>query len=219
MTPTIPSWIRDYRCPNGRFRNIYEYMPDETRLYGTESLFGDWDGEVLLLAQDFCCTEDVERWIEEGHERVYAHNPSMITNKSLELYTSGFDCGILYGSALGGMLKVGKSNSGLSGWSQMSQHLCRVLHFTISNMPNLYAIVCLGSVAWDLSHKAFGAQCNQLTNALRYHCPSNLNGIRVYAMPHPSRASAVMGSKQQLQDRWAWLHRELIGTSGMHDAA
>ena len=219
MTPTIPDWIRDFRCPNGRFRNIYEYAPDETRLYGTESLFGDWDGELLLLAQDFCCTDDVEQRLDEGRGLVYAHSPAMITNRSLEVYTDGFDCGILYGSALAGMLRVGDSNSGLPGWTHMSDHLCEVLRFTLDHMPNVSAIACLGSVAWDLCHRAFGAECNPLSNALCYHCPSNLDGMRVYAMPHPSRTSAVLGSKEQVQERWDWLRTDLLGTTHTHAAA
>ncbi|MFG0313443.1 MAG: hypothetical protein ACF8LL_04570, partial [Phycisphaerales bacterium] len=172
-----------------------------------------------LLAQDFCCTDDIEQWMDEGRGRVYAHNPSMITNRSLERYTSGIDCGILYGSALAGMLKVGDSNSGLPGWSHMSDHLCEVLRFTLDHMPNVSAVACLGSVAWDLCHRAFGAECNQLSNALCYHCPSNLDGLRVYAMPHPSRTSAVLGGKEQAQERWDWLRTDLLGTAHSHAAA
>lgn len=213
MTPPIPDWIRDFRCPKGRFRNIYEYVPDEPRLYGTESLFGNWEGELLLLAQDFACTDDVERWIDEGRENVYAHNPAMITNRSLELSTRGMDCGILYGSALAGMLKVGSSNSGLPGWSHMSDHLCLILKFALQNMSNVNAIACLGSEAWKLCHRTFDKQTIPLTHALKYQCPSIMNGLRVYAMPHPSRASSVLGSKDKVDARWNWLHEDLLGKS------
>ena len=217
MTPEIPDWIRDYRCPKGRFRNIYEYCPDETRLYGTESLFGDWDGELLLFAQDFCCTNMIEGWINDKRDRVYAHNPAMITNRSLELYTQGIDCGMVYGSALAGMIKVGDSNSSLPAWSLMRSHLCRVLRFTIENMPNLTGIACLGSVAWELCHEAFDEQPQKLTDALHYHCPSRLDGLRVYAMPHPGRTST--GSKESTQERWDWLRTDLLGKESALAAA
>lgn len=219
MTPTIPDWIRDYRCPSGRFRNIYEYVPDETRLYGTESMFGDWDGELLILDQDFCCSDDIERWIDEGRDRVFAHAPELITNRSLELHTRGIDCGVVYGSALAGMIKVGDSGSGLPGWSHMRSHLCDVLRFTIEHMPNLNAIACMGSVAWELCHDAFDAECLPISNAMMYHCPSKLDGLRVYAMPHPARGSAAIGSKESAQERWEWLRTDLLGTDSVHAAA
>ncbi len=219
MTPEIPDWIRDYRCPNGRFRNIYEYDPEETRLYGTESLFGDWDGELLVLGQNFSCTDTIEQGIDDGRYRVYAHNPAMITNRSLELYTRGIDCGVVYGSALAGMIKVGDSNSLLPAWSHMRSHLCRVLRFTIENMHNLTGIACLGSVAWELCHDAFEERCQKLTDALYYHCPSRLDGLRVYAMPHPTRANASLNNKESVQERWDWLRTDLLGKESALAAA
>ncbi|MFG0300058.1 MAG: hypothetical protein ACF8K1_10715 [Phycisphaerales bacterium JB047] len=218
MTPPIPDWIRSYRCPKGRFRNIYEYAPEESRLYGTESMFGDWDGELLLLGQDFCCTDDVEQWINQGRERVFAHNPTMITNRSLELHTRGFGCGMLYGSALAGMLKIGGSNSGLPGWSHMRGHLSEVLRFTIEHMSNLSAIACMGSAAWDLCHHADEREHIPLSHALKYRCPSRFDGLPVYAMPHPARARSVLGSKERVQERWDWMRTDLLGSSS-HNAA
>jgi hypothetical protein len=62
-TPDLPSWIRGFTDPS--CTNVYELLPDERKLYGTESLvgrdgrveptwrYGHWeDAELLLLAQD-----------------------------------------------------------------------------------------------------------------------------------------------------------------------
>jgi hypothetical protein len=51
MTPQLPEWVRSYRLAG--YRNIYELVPLETRLYGTESLYGDWNGDLRLL-QGLC---------------------------------------------------------------------------------------------------------------------------------------------------------------------
>jgi hypothetical protein len=58
MTLEIPESIRSFK--HRHYTNIYELYPNERRLYGTESLFGDWDGELLLLAKDFAPARLIE---------------------------------------------------------------------------------------------------------------------------------------------------------------
>ena len=65
-TPPIPNWIKALRVPG--YRNIYEYELGQQNLHGTEMLFGDWSGELLLLAKDFAPSEYVEN-------RIRAHDP------------------------------------------------------------------------------------------------------------------------------------------------
>ncbi len=60
-TPILPDWVRSFKDASGQYTNIYERCPDETRLYGTESLFADWDGQVLLLAKDFAPDDLIRR--------------------------------------------------------------------------------------------------------------------------------------------------------------
>jgi len=43
--------LRDFR--HDAYVNIYEVCPDEPRIFGTESIYGSWDAEILLLAKDF----------------------------------------------------------------------------------------------------------------------------------------------------------------------
>jgi hypothetical protein len=64
-TPELPPEIRRFNDPNKTCTNVYEILPNETKLYGTESLmdksgvpepswkYGYWkSAELLLLAQD-----------------------------------------------------------------------------------------------------------------------------------------------------------------------
>jgi len=37
--PIIPNWIRDFRCPG--WTNVFQLVPNNKHLYGTETLFGD----------------------------------------------------------------------------------------------------------------------------------------------------------------------------------
>ena len=49
-TPKIPRWICDFTHPG--YTNVLSFLPRCPRLYATETLFGDWDASVLLLAKD-----------------------------------------------------------------------------------------------------------------------------------------------------------------------
>jgi len=93
------------------------------------------------------------------------------------------------------------------------------IRYLQKRMPNLNAIACMGSVAWELCHDAFDAECLPISNAMMYHCPSKLDGLRVYAMPHPARGNSAIGSKESAQDRWEWLRTDLLGTDSVHAAA
>ena len=50
-TPELPHWIRHAEV--GGYLAAHQLDPTETRLYGTEGLYGDWDATTLLLAKDF----------------------------------------------------------------------------------------------------------------------------------------------------------------------
>src|SRR5205807_10191672 len=63
-TPELPPCIRNFTDPEKKCTNIYELLPNETKLYGTESLvdengvlepswrYGYWKtAELFLLAQ------------------------------------------------------------------------------------------------------------------------------------------------------------------------
>lgn len=156
MTPPIPASIKEARVQG--YVSIYEILPNETRLYGTESLFGDWNGEVLVLAQDFAPVRYVQERIAKGCEDPYSHNPKMQTNQRLIRSVAGIrrspeaaTCGILYGSALASLCKENESvRSTLTNQSKASHFGQDALRFTIANMPNLRVIMCLGTLASEM---------------------------------------------------------------------
>ena len=134
------------------YTNIYELLPDEPAVYGTETLYGDWAGALLVLAQDFTTDANMRGRIAAGDPTPYHHTPTLDTNLRLAqlISGSGYTGGVLYGSALAGLLKH-QQNRGdkLTNQRAARQYGGRVLRFVIDNMPNLAAVACLGSVAWD----------------------------------------------------------------------
>lgn len=54
--PNTPDWIKQIRVP--LYQNIYELfekfeLGEPKRQFGTETLCGDWKGDILIVAQDF----------------------------------------------------------------------------------------------------------------------------------------------------------------------
>jgi hypothetical protein len=193
QTPVIPAEIKGFKTQE--YTNIYELVPGETRLYGTESLYGDWSGELLLLAKDFACSQYVQKLQDNGDPRPYSHNPKAPTNKNLIEYLSEFKCGMLYGSALVGLLRNDGKKSGtlpeFKKGSKVRQYACDVLRcFTIENMPNLRAIACLGDVAWDCAldsfEKPFEKPRVSFKQAREERVPIPVEQISLFALYHPA---------------------------------
>ncbi len=154
MTPPLPESITGFRLDG--YTNVYELCPGETRLYGTEDLFGDWNGRVLLVAKDFACSSLIRDRIDAGDPRPYRHEPKLVTNRRLlklaaPLRTgeSPETCGLLYGSALASLCRDDDKMSGtLPNRTEAMRFGEHTLAFTIGHMPNLQAIVCMGDEAW-----------------------------------------------------------------------
>lgn len=85
-TPPLPPWIRDARVDG--YLTAHALLPDETRVYGTESLYGDWDAPVLLLAKDFAPSKILHERLASGETRPYRHEPGLRTNVRLERLTT-----------------------------------------------------------------------------------------------------------------------------------
>src|SRR4051794_23637894 len=49
-TPPIPKQFRQFAIDG--YTNVFCILPSCPRFYATETLFGDWDAPVLLLAKD-----------------------------------------------------------------------------------------------------------------------------------------------------------------------
>lgn len=152
-TPTLPAWITGAHVDG--YVNAHQVLPGETRLYGTESLYGDWNGRVLLLAKDFAPSKVLWTRLAKGDARPYRHEPGLRTNVRLERMAgrlrSGGEaetCGLLYGSALANLLRDDETWSGtLPNRRAAMAYGVEVLRFTRASMPNLDTIVCMGGAA------------------------------------------------------------------------
>lgn len=155
-TPPIPAEIRNLKVDG--YTNVYQLVPHATRLFGTESLYGDWQSSVFLVAQDFANARFIQKRIEAKHHDPYSHDCKLRTNRNLCRFASEVvKYGALYGSALGPMLKDTDSMStSLPNRKTALEAASTILHFTIKNMPNLRTIVCMGGVAYSsIQHTYF----------------------------------------------------------------
>ena len=202
QTPPIPDWIRGYRHP--AYTNVYELIPDEPRLYGTESLYGNWDAPLLLLAKDFAPRSLVEDRIAAGDPRPYRHEPRMRTNKNLVQLVSRLGSNLLYGSAAASLLRNdGRVSGTLPRWSEVRTFAEQSLRFTLENMPNVRGIACLGEVAWRCAGSTLGIAMPRWRHAMETRSPATANGLLLYAHAHPAFVYRHRGWTEAVED---WHH-------------
>lgn len=203
------------------YTNVYTLIPDESRLYGTEDLYGDWDGRALLLAKDFACSDVIHERIRGGDPRPYRHEPKLRTNKMLrrraDMLAKGDNpetCGLLYGSALACLLRNdGKMSGALPNRKEAIVFGERVLGFVLEQMPRLRSIVCLGDESWRCAMGALGATgcwagCRDSGQTI------SANGVTVIGAFHP--AARISGEKAGRP--WDVV-RKVLGSQGLADAA
>src|SRR5262245_60027688 len=158
-TPPIPDWIRSFS--HSGYINVYslDRLKKERKLFCTETLFGDWDGLILLLAKDAAPAHVLKRRIEPGDADPWRHGVrgrdpmGYLTNERVTKIGQLLEGSKLYGSALAHMLKESEETSGsLANINSgpLHDHLKRVLQFVVESMRNLQAIVCLGNEAHGL---------------------------------------------------------------------
>jgi hypothetical protein len=222
-TPPIPDWIRSFRAKS--YTNIYQLQPDETRLYGTESLYGDWDAQLLLLAKDFAPSRLIHKRIDAGEARPYHHTdwikepcaPGAATNRNLHHLAHQIAVPKLYGSALAGLLRDdGKVSGSLADMTELGQFISEVLNFTIRHMPNLRAIACLGADAWSCATAALGCPDADWRQHREARQPLTVNGTVLFALAHPSR---MPGGKTKVQSDWDAMARAIDGATNAASAA
>jgi len=108
--PTVPEWTRKFSYPG--WTNAFHLLPTNNRLYGTETLFGDWNSQVLLLLKDCGPTGELKLGITDPHEtnpwrhaqRELGDKGGCRTNEGLVEFASILPGGKLYGSATANML-------------------------------------------------------------------------------------------------------------------
>jgi hypothetical protein len=197
-TPEIPAWIRDLGYPG--YHNIFELGLGNRNLYGTETLCGDWGGDLLIVAKDFAPFAEVRALAQDPsipRDKVYRHNngdgrytTGLRTNRRLVdlLNRCGYpatlsgggnlECGCLYVSACFLLKDSSEPSSSLPDWRhgrRVYDDAGRVIQFVVAHMPRLKAIACLGNDAYDLVQHLQGK--------------STLGEVRAVKHLHPSRGA------------------------------
>jgi hypothetical protein len=211
MALSIPNDLREYELPG--YMNALRRLPTETRLFGTESLYGDWDGTVLLLAKDFAPSKLLLEREAAGDPRPYRHDPTFLTNRRLErlvdrIVEPGANpdrCGILYGSALGCMMREdGRRSGSLPNQVEAMQFAEKVVSFTLDQMRNVRAVVCLGEVAWTATMRALKCDHHWAT-CVRRGDPIRIDRLSIHATFHP----AARFSNAQMRAPWKAVYEQV----------
>ncbi|MFN0009329.1 MAG: hypothetical protein ACKVXR_15605 [Planctomycetota bacterium] len=205
-TPPIPDWIQQARVPG--FVTAHQVCQHETRLYGTESLFGDWDAEILLLAKDWGPSCILHERMESGDQRPWHHamkpdgSPARIAGKRLQELASPLQHrGLLYGSALANLLRDdGRVSGSLPNREEAVAYGTRVTGWVVAQMPKLRWVMCLGLEAWECASGAVGVEGDWSRHRDNY-----LPLGKLIAAYHPSARI----SKERMAGPWGLLARLL----------
>jgi hypothetical protein len=161
-TPPLPDWIKGAEVRG--YVAAHRVVAGERRLYGTETLFGDWGGEVLLLAKDWGPARILRERMARGEASAWRHDPRMRANRRLVKLAA--ECGVepgehgaLYGSALANLLREdGRVSGALPNRAEALEYGVEVLRFVRAHMPALATVVCMGREAWECAATAFGGR-------------------------------------------------------------
>lgn len=164
--PRVPDWVRNHVPPPG-WTNVFALVPSNDHLYGTETLFGDWDGQTLLLAKDGAPTQVIRALRDRGDPRPWRHAQRELgdpggwkTNESIAAAAAMLPGGKLYGSATANLLcddpRWSRSLPGFFVPGPLHDYLRRVLTWVLTSMPNVQRVACLGEEAWFLTSEVIG---------------------------------------------------------------
>lgn len=141
------------------YRNINEIYPQYNQLHACETLFGDWNARVMILAQDAANFETLDLLLKKHpKENPFRHGEKVKTNLNLHNLlraTKHFNlgdysrpnnknCGVYYANAVW-LLKISHSMSGaLVNKEKVFDASKEVIKATLFNLNNLNLIITLG---------------------------------------------------------------------------
>ena len=141
------------------YRNINEIYPQYNQLNACETLFGDWNARVMILAQDAANFETLDLLLKKNpKENPFRHGEKVKTNLNLHNLlraTKHFNlgdysrpnsknCGVYYANAVW-LLKISHSMSGaLVNKEKVFDASKEVIKATLFNLNNLNLIITLG---------------------------------------------------------------------------
>ena len=203
------TWPDCVRFPKiHEYKTIYEYddrFKDEQKLFGTETLFGDWDAEVLFLAQDFGPTKLIDDRIARGERNPFRHTcwihdkrPNTKghpvprdggpTNRTLYRLAQNITCKKLYGSCLIGLMRTSDTNTGpLKNPDKAIEYGRDVLSkFVYPKIARtLRAVFCLGEDSWEClspRYNRYATKHKEILGSKIYW-----NGVPAFGLRHPGR--------------------------------
>jgi hypothetical protein len=192
-TPAIPQRIKTLSCVG--YRNIFEFKLGNQNLFGTETLCGDWDGDLLIVAKDFAPAVFIEKRREQGDSFPYRHEPAFQTNKRLVKLlrdngrnvsidgTGNTSCGVLYMSACFFLRLDGRTSGLLPNRKECINKSREVFRFTIDSMRRLKKIACLGDFAFEFVTDYFGRTAKR-REPLEARKPISAGHCLIYAHSH-----------------------------------
>lgn len=154
------------------YRNINELYKQSNQLHACETLFGDWDAEVMILAQDAANFNTLKKMAEESNNNPFRHCPKNKTNQNLyEVMNSlkFFDlgsyeipnnkkCGLYYANAIW-LLKDSDGMSGsITKTKEAYKENKKVFDATVFNLPKLKLILTLGAHSFNFLKFFYGGQ-------------------------------------------------------------
>jgi hypothetical protein len=141
------------------YRNINKIYPQTNQLHACETLFGDWNAKVMILAQDAANFETLDLLLKKNpKENPFRHGEKVKTNLNLFNLlkkTKHFDlgdylkpnnkkCGVYYANAVW-LLKISNSMSGpIVNKEKVFDASKEVIKATLFNLNDLKLIITLG---------------------------------------------------------------------------
>ena len=178
------------------YRNVNALFPQYDRVYGRETLCGDWNGTTLILSQDFQHTSELKRRLSEDSERnPFFHGQKRATRLLCSLIepkhevsidgTTAKTCGAVIGDAI--WLLRDTDVPDYRPTPEAAINVSRpVLLRTIEAMPNLDTILCLGRWAYYAALSACDVEGEWPTDSGRRRW-RDAGGIRICSMASLSR--------------------------------
>ena len=154
------------------YRNINELQKQQDQLHACETLFGDWNADVMILAQDAANYNTLKKMKDESHVNPFRHSPKNKTNQnlykvmdSLKRFNLGTyedpnnrNCNLYYANAIW-LLKDSKDMSGaITNTKESYVKNGEVFKATLANLKNLKLIVTLGEHSFKFLQNFFHGQ-------------------------------------------------------------
>lgn len=195
------------------YKNPNSYQNMQKRLHVCETLFGDFNAEVMILLQDAADTDTLDVNKKKFPEEPLRHGKNVMTNLKLVKWLSPYfgsdkiniegtnanNCGVYYANAVW-LIKKGSSMRAPIRSNRDVLEVCRpVLYATVQNLPNLKLVLSFGKKAYDSLRLAYKLDLNWIEASKTLETQELSSGIKVAALNHPAASVAERVSLERLQ--------------------